>query len=55
MRDKKIIKARTGGRRVDTCDHGLPRSSLRVKPPININTRYELGWVKVIEKKEKVV
>ena len=31
MRDK--IKARTGGRRVDTCDHGLSRSSLRVKTP----------------------
>ena len=51
MRDKKM-KARTGGgRRDDTCDHGLPRSSLRVKPP----TWYELGWkVKVmIKKREK--
>ena len=33
MRDKKM-KARTGGeKRVDTCDHGLSRSSLRVSLP----------------------
>ena len=43
LRDKKIRHDVPGGRRVDTCDHGLSRSTLRVK------TSYELGWkVKVI-------
>ena len=32
IRDKKQRHV-TGGRRVATCDHGLSRSSLRVKPP----------------------
>ena len=31
MRDK--MKARTGGERDDTSDHGLSRKPLRVKPP----------------------
>ena len=45
MRDKKKKHA-PGGRRVDTCDHGLSRRSSRVK------TSYELGWkVKVMIKK----
>ena len=37
-----------GGRRDDTCDHGLSRRSLRVK------TSYELGWkIKVMIEKNK--
>ena len=37
MRDKKWRHV-PGGRRVDTCDHRLSRSSLRVKPPAsNLN------------------
>ena len=47
MSDKNERTCR-GGRRDDTCDHGLSRRSLRVK------TSYELSWkVKVMIKKRK--
>ena len=40
MRDKK-----KAGRREHSCDQGMPRTTLKVKPP----TKYELSWkVKVI-------
>ena len=29
------MKARTGGRREDTCDHGLSKRSLGVKPVVS--------------------
>ena len=46
-RDKKIKGTYRGGRRVDTCDHGLSKTSLRVR------TSYELGErVKVMIEKE---
>ena len=38
-----------GGRKCDTCDHGLSRRSLRVKPP---TVRVELE-VKLMNKKER--
>ena len=49
---KKLISGKRenvpGGRRDDTCDHGLSRRPLK--------TSYELSWkVKVINKKKKVV